>query len=438
MARKTERTHQQGDESRRRILDATLEIAAERGYDGTSVALVTERTGLPASSIYWHFGNKDGLIAAVLEHSYRAWREHAPDWDGDAPPERRGEALQDLLREVGQAFVDKPEFWRLGLMLALGKHPKEPAARTRFLQVRAESLERVAGWWTRVLPPDALAQAPDTPRILALLNVATTDGFFLASRAGGSWDFVQLLSLFAVGLDAAATYLVERAPAGDAPSPGPTPKPHRSAPDSSATEAAGSRMRILSAAAEIAAERGYEGTSIARVCKRSGLPVSSLYWHFKDKDELLAAVVEHSFEQWSATQATWEPAPDPAGRAAGLRATLTRSLGSLATAPDFLRIGHLLALEQREAEPTARVLFLDVRHRVLRSMAGWFTANLDTDLTDHAPDLPLQLAMLLMAFSDGLFIAEQVGDDWELDTYVEVIVEVIQAVIANARTNQTG
>ncbi|MGW0653880.1 TetR/AcrR family transcriptional regulator, partial [Streptomyces umbrinus] len=43
-----------GVESRQRILDATVEIAGERGYQGTSIAAVSAKCGLPASSIYWH------------------------------------------------------------------------------------------------------------------------------------------------------------------------------------------------------------------------------------------------------------------------------------------------------------------------------------------------------------------------------------------------
>ena len=38
-----------GDASRERILEAAREIAGERGYDGTSIAGVSERSGLPAS-----------------------------------------------------------------------------------------------------------------------------------------------------------------------------------------------------------------------------------------------------------------------------------------------------------------------------------------------------------------------------------------------------
>ena len=59
-----------GELSRGRILDAATEIAAERGYEGTSIALVSAKCGLPASSIYWHFTNKDDLIAAVIERSF--------------------------------------------------------------------------------------------------------------------------------------------------------------------------------------------------------------------------------------------------------------------------------------------------------------------------------------------------------------------------------
>ena len=80
MPAKTDRRHRQGQESRQRILDAALAIAAERGYDGTTVALVCERAGLPASSVYWQFRNKDELLAEALDHSYRAWRLAGPTW----------------------------------------------------------------------------------------------------------------------------------------------------------------------------------------------------------------------------------------------------------------------------------------------------------------------------------------------------------------------
>ncbi|SOD89368.1 transcriptional regulator, TetR family [Streptomyces sp. Ag109_G2-15] len=72
-------------ESRQRILDAAAEIAGERGYEGTSIAAVSAKCGLPASSIYWHFENKDNLIAAVIERSFETWLAEVELPDEGAP-----------------------------------------------------------------------------------------------------------------------------------------------------------------------------------------------------------------------------------------------------------------------------------------------------------------------------------------------------------------
>ncbi len=45
-------------------------VATERGYEGTSISLVSTKCGLPPRSIYWHFTDKDDLIAAVIERSF--------------------------------------------------------------------------------------------------------------------------------------------------------------------------------------------------------------------------------------------------------------------------------------------------------------------------------------------------------------------------------
>ena len=49
--------------------------------------------------------------------------------------------------------------------------------------------------------------------------------------------------------------------------------------------------RILNAAEELFAERGYAGTSLRDVADRVGLRVPSLYNHFESKDSLYAAVL---------------------------------------------------------------------------------------------------------------------------------------------------
>jgi AcrR family transcriptional regulator len=67
------RREQQGLESRRRILDGASSPMAERGFAGTSISEVSKRSGLPASSIYWHFTSKEGLLGAVVEEGAQGW-----------------------------------------------------------------------------------------------------------------------------------------------------------------------------------------------------------------------------------------------------------------------------------------------------------------------------------------------------------------------------
>lgn len=204
MARKTTRRHQQGEESSRRILEATLAIAAERGYDGTSIALVTEATGLPASSIYWHFKSKDELLAATLEFSYRRWRATTPTWEERVDLADPAEEVRDRLHRASRAISESPEFWRLGLMLGLERRAKEPAARRRYLEVRAETRAAIRDWWAQVLPLEGPGARRDAADRLAQFHLAVMDGLFIGIRSGRGWDLDRLVDLFAEGLVAQA------------------------------------------------------------------------------------------------------------------------------------------------------------------------------------------------------------------------------------------
>lgn len=186
MAEASRRRRANGEASRSKILDAATEIASERGYEGTSIALVSKRCGLPASSIYWHFADKDDLIAAVIERSFGRWLSAWNIADEGSPQQR----VADMTMQVAKALLDSPDFLRLGLMLALERRPVEPRAREMYLQVRAEAqtqLRAVASEMSPGLDADALDQ-------LATYAMAGADGLFIAKEIGG--DSVDLLALF--------------------------------------------------------------------------------------------------------------------------------------------------------------------------------------------------------------------------------------------------
>ena len=56
-----------GVATRRRLLAAAMDLVCERGAAGTSVGAVCERAGAAKTALYWHFGNKEGIIYALLD-----------------------------------------------------------------------------------------------------------------------------------------------------------------------------------------------------------------------------------------------------------------------------------------------------------------------------------------------------------------------------------
>ena len=55
--------------SRDRLLDAAAEVFCERGYDGTTVALVARRAGLTTGAIYGNFRDKAELLLQAIDRN---------------------------------------------------------------------------------------------------------------------------------------------------------------------------------------------------------------------------------------------------------------------------------------------------------------------------------------------------------------------------------
>lgn len=197
-----------GEESRRRILDAAAEVAGERGYEGTSIALVSARCGLPASSIYWHFKNKDDLIAAVIERSFDIWL-NAFTFANEAEP--GFEQFRAVAAQTAKTLLDSPDFLRLGLMLVLERRPEEPSARQMFLRVRASANAQIAAMIARIAP----AANREVVDLLTTYAVAAADGLFIAKEIGG--DSVDLLPLFELHARALYDILGRLTAPGDTP-----------------------------------------------------------------------------------------------------------------------------------------------------------------------------------------------------------------------------
>lgn len=170
----TERTptkkQQQGEQSREQILDATEKLMSSRGYAATSISDIRKACGLPASSIYWHFGSKDGVLAAVMERGAQRYFAAIP---AEATVERQLDAVTNQQSQ-------HPDFLRLFLLLSL-ERSDDPAVAEVVRRVRDTAIARFRDAIAQLLPadvPDHTAQ-----RVLdelAAVAVALSDGIFLA------------------------------------------------------------------------------------------------------------------------------------------------------------------------------------------------------------------------------------------------------------------
>ncbi len=162
----------QGEHSRELILDATERLMATRGYAATAISDIRKACGLPASSIYWHFGSKEGVLAAVMERGAQRFFAAIP---------AEGTAEQQLA-VAARLQADHPDFLRLFFMLSL-ERSDDPAVAEVVRRVRDTAIAQFRGGISQLLP----AQTPPkkAERVVAELTavaVAFSDGIFIAEH----------------------------------------------------------------------------------------------------------------------------------------------------------------------------------------------------------------------------------------------------------------
>lgn len=163
----------QGEDSRELILDATERLMATQGYAATSISHIRRETGLPASSIYWHFGSKEGVLAAVMERGAQRYFAQLPRSSGDIEAQRAAAA---------KLMVANPDFFRLVYMLSLERRD-DPAVAAAVRRVRDTAIAGFADVIRPLLPDDlAPDRAEHIVAELAAVATAMSDGIFFADH----------------------------------------------------------------------------------------------------------------------------------------------------------------------------------------------------------------------------------------------------------------
>ncbi len=114
-----EKTTRQGARSaatRRLLLDATISCLVEHGYGGTSGPAVAAKAGLSRGAQLHHFGTRDQMVVAAVEHlaqkrlaSVRSQLSAIPEADATSPASRALRLLADALS--GPLYAATLELW---------------------------------------------------------------------------------------------------------------------------------------------------------------------------------------------------------------------------------------------------------------------------------------------------------------------------------------
>jgi AcrR family transcriptional regulator len=163
------------------ILDAAELLMAGKGIDSTSIADICRVSGLPVGSVYWHFGSKAGLIAAVMIRGAEHFFDRLPGLD--AFKGSAAERFKQWFDSNTRMIADRPDFLRLHLSLSL-LDEAESSARDISLSVRALALERLTLAFLPWLRELGIAEPERHSAEFAAMMLATVDGAFIAQQLG--------------------------------------------------------------------------------------------------------------------------------------------------------------------------------------------------------------------------------------------------------------
>ena len=289
---------------RERLIQAMIELAAERGFREVTVAGVSSRAGVSSATFYEQFPNKEAcLVSAHLESAERVLR-----------------TTRGAIDELQRSGVRTPQALRAALKTLMVTIQREPdAARVLFIEslsgaprLREESvrvLDRMESGTEAAIDSVASEDGPiDLPAIAIvgavrnivsrrlrvhgedrLLRIVDPLAEWIMSYqlpAGSSrWTnqprFVRGIQVTTVGGAAEfESFRRARLPRGR----------HGLTPGQVIRS---QRTRIIAATAEVTMEKGYAATTVADIVAAAGVAKDAFYEHFQDKEHAFLEAQQH-------------------------------------------------------------------------------------------------------------------------------------------------
>ena len=151
--------------TRELVLRTALECLREEGLAGTSAAEIARRCELSWGVIQYHFGDRSGLLLALLVRGFESLRDSLPSPEGDARD--ASERLRSLFEGMRTAMEHPDHQVLLDVQIELGRDPRHRAAVQKHA---AEIRSRLSDLWRKTLP-ELPADRVDRAERLATLGL---------------------------------------------------------------------------------------------------------------------------------------------------------------------------------------------------------------------------------------------------------------------------
>ena len=180
------------------------------------------------------------------------------------------------------------------------------------------------------------------------------------------------------------------------------------------------RQQIIQAAFAAFAENGYAKTTMDDIVRLSGLSKGSLYWHFKNKEELFIATLETMFQQVGEQLAALVQQDAPAEQR--LRAFM-HEVGAMLEQNKPI-VGLLIdaffqSYQNTATMETMRKIYMDY----VASIEAAIQQGIDRG-EFHAVD-PQLAAVSLMAGGDGVALYMLIEPGWDMPKALDTLTDLV-------------
>ncbi|WP_442008893.1 TetR/AcrR family transcriptional regulator [Mycobacterium sp. 2YAF39] len=117
--RNVERAQQRADRTRELVINETINCVREEGFAAASTRHIIERAGVSTGVIQYHFGDRDGLLTAVIDHAVTTLIESINDLTervGDIADD--DERLKALVAAAWEAFHSPASMSAMEILIA--------------------------------------------------------------------------------------------------------------------------------------------------------------------------------------------------------------------------------------------------------------------------------------------------------------------------------